>query len=113
MAWSGPRTTSSRVTSTHAWRKLRQQVLERDRHQCQTRGPDCIGHATQVDHPHNTAAGGTHASLDNAQAICEPCHTRKTQAEAQRARRPRTNRRPPEQHPGLIPRRGGRGAPRP
>jgi 5-methylcytosine-specific restriction protein A len=99
--WQGPRTQSSKVTSTYAWKKLRLTVLRRDRYQCQVRGPRCIGHAEQVDHVHNTGSGGAHLDPNNTQAICIECHHDKTNIE--RFNKPRrTNKRPPEPHPGLI-----------
>lgn len=100
--WSGPRTQSSKVTSTYAWKKLRLEVLRRDRYQCQTRGPRCIGHADQVDHVHNTGSGGAPIDADNAKAICVECHKDKTDREKRAARTYRTNKRPPERHPGLL-----------
>lgn len=70
------------------WRRLRQRVLERDRHLCQP----CqrTGRATpanEVDHIVNVAEGGTDSD-DNLEAICGPCHKAKTASEAQRARQP-------------------------
>jgi 5-methylcytosine-specific restriction protein A len=75
------------MTSTHAWRALRTRVLARDGHQCQERGPDCIGYADQVDHPDNVAAGGAELDPRNARAICGPCHVAKSQREARQGRR--------------------------
>ena len=98
-AWRG-RTASSRVTMTRAWRKLRIEVLERDEHQCQERGPNCIGHADQVDHVHNVAAGGAKLDPRNARAICGPCHRAKSRRESIAGRG--AWKRQPERHPGLI-----------
>ncbi|WP_082966820.1 HNH endonuclease [Mycobacterium sp. 852002-51163_SCH5372311] len=100
--WRGPRTASSKVTSTRAWKRLRRQVLERDRYQCQTRGPYCTGHATQVDHIINTAAGGPPLDPNNCQAICQPCNTRKASAEGAAARAQRKAQRPTPLHPGIL-----------
>ncbi len=103
-AWQGKRTTSSSITNTAAWKKLRRKILERDRHQCQIRGPYCTGHATQVDHIINTASGGAPLDEGNAQSVCPQCNARKAsqEAAAARAAKPRrTNRRTPEPHPGL------------
>lgn len=103
-AWRGKRTASSAITNTAEWKRLRRKVLERDGHQCQTRGPYCTGHATQVDHIINTAAGGAPFDPNNCVAICAPCNARKAAQEAASARRARprpTNKRPPERHPGL------------
>ncbi|WP_076051903.1 HNH endonuclease [Mycobacterium colombiense] len=102
--WRGKRTTSSAVTNTAEWKRLRRKVLERDGYQCQIRGPHCTGHATQVDHIVNTAAGGAPFDEHNAQSVCPQCNARKASAEAAAARRAqprRTNKRPPERHPGL------------
>ncbi|MEN4399378.1 HNH endonuclease [Mycolicibacterium senegalense] len=98
-AWGGKRTTSSTVTSTAAWKRLRLQVLERDNHQCQAREPGCTGEATQVDHIVNTAAGGAELDENNCQAICPSCNARKAQREAVNART--AWKRQPERHPGL------------
>lgn len=66
-----------------AWDKLRERILRRDAGLCQP----CMrrGHVTPgcrtVDHKVNKAQGGTDDDA-NLQAICEPCHRAKTQAEA-------------------------------
>jgi 5-methylcytosine-specific restriction enzyme A len=86
-AWAGSRTRSSTVTNTAAWKRLRRKVLERDGYQCQVRGPHCTGHATQVDHIINTAAGGPELDPGNCQAICSPCNARKASTEGTAARR--------------------------
>jgi 5-methylcytosine-specific restriction protein A len=99
MGWDGPRTASSRITSTHAWRKLRAEVLERDGYECQERGADCIGYADEVDHDHNVAAGGEELDPRNARAICGPCHRNKTRGESIRGQS--AWKRKPEKHPGL------------
>lgn len=80
------------------WPKRRAAVLRRDHHYCQIRGPRCVLTATEVDH---IVAGDNH-DLANLQAVCEPCHRAKTNAE-----RPKLppRKRPPESHPGMI---GGR-----
>lgn len=85
--WAGKRTSSSALTNTAAWKHLRQEVLDRDRYECQERGPACTGYADQVDHIHNTAAGGAKLDPDNCQAICTPCNARKAQRESTAARR--------------------------
>lgn len=68
------------------WRRIRQRVLERDKGLCQP----CLVQgkytpAIEVDHVINIASGGTDSD-DNLQAICDPCHKAKTQAEARRGR---------------------------
>lgn len=67
-----------------AWRKLRNQIMERDRYLCQV----CLANdrytpATEVDHIINKAQGGMD-ELSNLQAICHACHKTKTQAESRR-----------------------------
>jgi 5-methylcytosine-specific restriction protein A len=101
-SWSGPRTRSSGVTNTAAWKRLRQDVLKRDKHQCQVRGPYCTGHATQVDHVINTAAGGAELDPANCQAICSSCNARKASAEGAAARARGKAQRPKPLHPGLV-----------
>ena len=98
--WGGPRTASSRVTGTRAWRKLRHEVLERDGYECQQRGPNCIGYASEVDHDDNIAAGGAELDPANARAICEPCHRDKTRGESNRGQT--AWKRKAEPHPGLL-----------
>lgn len=87
--WAGKRTSSSKLTSTAAWKHLRIQVLKRDKHRCQVGGPGCTGRADQVDHIISTAAGGAPLDPDNAQAICSACNARKAQAESAAAQRRR------------------------
>lgn len=102
-AWFGaPRSQSSKITSTRAWRKLRADVLQRDNYQCQIRHPYvCTGHADRVDHIHNTAAGGAPLDPDNCQAACEPCNRDKAKTEAAAARRQRRPD-PRTRHPGHL-----------
>lgn len=54
-----------------------------------------------VDHIVNLAEGGTDTPT-NLQLLCEWHHKQKTQAEAKKNRKPRTERHPGERHPGLI-----------
>src|SRR4051794_7744951 len=88
-AWGGNRrrTNSSALTNTAAWKRLRREVLERDRYECQERLPGCTGHASQVDHIVNTAVGGAPLDPDNCQAICTPCNARNAQLERATAQR--------------------------
>lgn len=62
----------------HGWRKLRDRVLERDKHLCQVCERNV---ATEVDHKVAKAHGGTDQP-DNLQAICSACHRQKTAREA-------------------------------
>lgn len=97
--WDGKRTASSRLVNTAAWRKLRKQVLERDRYRCQLREPGCTGKATVVDHIINVGAGGAPLDPKNLQSACAPCNARKAGREATAARN--AWKRTPERHPGL------------
>ena len=86
-------------TGTRQWRKVRAQVLERDRgicHVCGEPGSDQVDHLVPWHLTHDD-------SPDNLAPIhSEPCHRVKTQQEAAAARRALgTQARPPEGHPGL------------
>jgi 5-methylcytosine-specific restriction endonuclease McrA len=75
-------------------------VLRRDRYTCQLQYDDCcIGKATQADH---IKAGDDH-SMSNLQAVCVPCHARKSALEgaAARAAKRADLKRTPEAHPGI------------
>jgi len=55
--------------STRQWRKLRAQILARDRHRCRI----CGQTATHVDHVRSIVSGGTdHPS--NLRALCATCN---------------------------------------
>ena len=97
--WDGTRTKSGEITATAAWKRVGAKVLKRDRNERQLRLPGCTGHATQVDHILNVAAGGPELDPTNLVSACLPCNARKAQKEAAAAR----NRwkRQPEKHPGL------------
>lgn len=102
-SWAGPRTRSSTITSTSAWKRLRLQVLQRDGYQCQLRYTDvCTGHATQVDHIVNTASGGAELDPTNCAAACQPCNARKAANESAAARARRRAQRTTPLHPGLL-----------
>ena len=83
------------------WKRRRARILRRDPvcTACRLRPSD------EVDHVVPVHRGGGHGD-DNLAGICTPCHQRKTQAEAQAARRAaapsQSRRRPPERHPGLL-----------
>ena len=75
------------------WRRLRDQILERDGYLCQCE--DCKRRplplvAHEVDHIDNTRGPNGELNDDpgNLRAINRDCHRAKSQAEAQRARRP-------------------------
>lgn len=69
-AWS---TSDRRSRLPKDWERIRRIVLRRDGGRCQS----CGALANQVDH---VTAGDDH-SPSNLQALCEPCHQRKTNAE--------------------------------
>jgi hypothetical protein len=63
------------------WRKIRQQVLERDRYECQLQYDGCIWAATEVHHRAGIAASGlARGAFDDevsaCMAVCQPCHRR-------------------------------------
>lgn len=67
------------------WRKLREQILKRDLGLCQA----CAANgrtqpARHVDHVIPKAQGGTD-HVNNLQALCVPCHKRKTAIEGRSA----------------------------
>jgi 5-methylcytosine-specific restriction protein A len=70
--------------------------------------PDTLGQSYRctypgkdVDHIINLASGGTD-DLSNLQLLCDWHHKQKTAKEAAAKRKPRTERHPREQHPGLL-----------
>lgn len=81
-AWE--RTAPPKRLTGRPWRRLRDRILERDRHLCQ----QCLREARltvahEVDHIVPVAEGGTDAET-NLEAICDQHHRAKTQAEAKR-----------------------------
>ena len=66
----------SDALTTRQYRALRQWVLDRDRHQCQVKGPTCTGVATQVDHIIARDDGGAVWDPANLRASCVPCNAR-------------------------------------
>lgn len=89
--WHGPRTASSRITSTRAWKRFERDILRRDGYQCQIRYEGiCIGHASVVDKKQPAARRPDLAmNPANCQAACPPCNDHKART---------TDR----QHPGLV-----------
>lgn len=59
---------------TMAYRRLRLLVLDRDRHECQIRGPRCTRYATQVDHIVARCDGGAVYDPTNLRAACAACN---------------------------------------
>ncbi|MEV0759538.1 HNH endonuclease signature motif containing protein [Nocardia sp. NPDC050435] len=84
-------------------RRNRPLVLARDRRECQLRLPGCVLVASDVDHRANRKSGGLD-SMDNLQAVCLPCHKRKTHGESRAAwkvnRRALIHRDHKRKHPG-------------
>ncbi|TVT77629.1 HNH endonuclease [Acinetobacter colistiniresistens] len=65
----------------HAWRKLREKVLQRDGYLCVNHyAKGEIVEATDVDHIVSKEKGGTD-ELDNLQSLCAQCHQEKTAKE--------------------------------
>ncbi|WP_373863853.1 HNH endonuclease [Nocardia pseudobrasiliensis] len=60
-------------------------MLARDGFQCRLRFSGCAGDAVEVDHIVNHARGGSD-EIDNLQAVCAPCHRKKTGSESAQAR---------------------------
>lgn len=58
------------------WARISALVLKRDGYECQLRLPGCTGRATTADHVTPRSHGGT-ATLDNLQASCRRCNSRK------------------------------------
>lgn len=70
---------SKRVTSTHRWQVLRHKILERDGWKC-----CCCGErrGLEIDHIKPVRLAPERAfDPTNLQALCGPCHTRKTRLE--------------------------------
>lgn len=103
MPWEGhPR------TSTATWKKLRAQVLKRDRGVChicdlvEAPHPGTALAADIVDHIVPVSLGGTDDPANLGAAHDNPCHRRKTAREAAAAKAKKYNRkRPVEPHPGF------------
>ena len=66
-------TNDPRYTSVD-WRRLRPWILDRDRRECQVRGPRCVGYAAEVDHVVPVAEGGEFWAVSNLRASCAPCN---------------------------------------
>ena len=99
MAWE----TSDRRSRLPAdWPQRRVTVLRRDGYRCQMGYPGCSIKATDVDH---IVPGDDH-SLPNLRAACSNCHAKKSSREGNtaQARIRALRRRPPEPHPGDVPR---------
>lgn len=64
-------------TGSKAWLLIRQQVLARDRYQCQ----QCSRFGDHVDHIRNDAAKPESNRLEALQTLCHSCHSAKTAKE--------------------------------
>jgi hypothetical protein len=60
--------------NTQRWKRIRKSILERDRYECQIRGPKCSGVASSVDHIVPHALGGDDTA-SNLRAACKPCNS--------------------------------------
>lgn len=56
------------------WQTIRKQILTRDNHTCQIRGPRCTTTATHVDHIIPVTQGGPWYDPDNLRAACANCN---------------------------------------
>jgi len=101
MTWDKSRRSPRNLTLPPDWAARRRRALDRDRWTCRIRGPHCTTSATTVDHVVPVEQDGGHED-SNLQAACTGCHQAKSSAEAAAARWRIRERRPPEQHPGMI-----------
>ena len=87
MPWK--RDSSGKRGYGHAWVKLRERVMRRDRYLCQPcEAKGYVTLANAVDHILPKSQGGTD-DMENLQAICNECHEEKTIAESGGKRKPR------------------------
>lgn len=77
----------------HQWRKLVEQVLERDGHRCQLRLRGCRGVAVGGDHIVPLADGGPRLDPRNVRATCRSCNTARENSLRAAARRAQTSER--------------------
>jgi 5-methylcytosine-specific restriction protein A len=59
------------------WQRLRQRVLERDGYRCR----ECGRWGNQVDTIVPVRMGGAQFDMENCQALCHSCHSKKTARE--------------------------------
>jgi 5-methylcytosine-specific restriction protein A len=74
-------------TTTPEHREWAAAVLERDGRACRLQRPGCIGYANEADHITPVSEHGPEFDLANGQAVCRPCHAKKSSEEGNRARR--------------------------
>jgi 5-methylcytosine-specific restriction protein A len=56
------------------WKRIRLEILERDRYRCQIKGPGCTGEATEVDHILPVSMGGAWWEHENLRGSCSRCN---------------------------------------
>jgi 5-methylcytosine-specific restriction enzyme A len=86
-AWVGSRRSEKAGVTGRPWRRLRDQILKRDRYLCQCdecRRTGAIKEASEVDHIVPISLGGSDRP-DNLRAVNHVCHRAKTLKEAQAA----------------------------
>jgi 5-methylcytosine-specific restriction endonuclease McrA len=94
---------SRRRPDPRGWQALRALVFERDLNRCQEHmrdGTPCTDRGTEVDHIIPLSAGGTD-DLENLRLLCTWHHARKSSREGAAARKPISERKPREAHPGF------------
>lgn len=100
MAWD---TSTRRSRLPKDWAKRVRAVRRRDRDTCYVcGGAECGNQRIEVDH---VKRGDDHSLANLACIGADPCHKRKTAAEAAEARALNpspSRRRPPEEHPGVL-----------
>lgn len=79
----GPRIKNP-IYATAQWKRLRLMVIRRDP-VCVAEG--CRNFSAEVDHIIPLSKGGSAFALENLQALCKSCHTRKTLSEQQKDRK--------------------------
>lgn len=62
------------------WQQVRTVILERDSNRCQILGPNCTGHATEVDHIVPWREGGPVLDPTNLRAACKTCNVGRANA---------------------------------
>ena len=80
MAWKKTAADRKRDTAVYQdpeYRRNRPLAMQRDKWRCQLRYEGCAGAASQCDHKKSAAEGGT-SELSNLQAVCKPCHGKRT-----------------------------------
>lgn len=93
----------------HVPKRIREQCLQRDGHQCTatTRDGHRCPETTRLEAAHiRPWQPGETTHPDNIRTLCHWHHNRETQAQAQEARKRAgiaTEKRPKETHPGLTP----------